>query len=134
MCVRRAFGALLAARLLWLAPFAAGGSGCGRTLQAYPEEFAGVGIVLQASPRGIVVSEVVETGPAALAGVPTGAIVRAVDGRSVEGRTLASVVGSLRGLNLTSVALTVESTEGRRETFSLQRQSIQRADGGYSAR
>jgi C-terminal processing protease CtpA/Prc len=106
--------------------------GCTRTVDAYPEEFAGVGIVLQATSAGFVVSQVVAAGPAAEAGVRTGSVLRSVDGRPVEGRSLASVVSILRGRPETTVALTLESDGGARETFALTRRALARhEDAGY---
>lgn len=107
---------------------------CTRTVDAYPEEFAGVGIVLQATSAGFVVAQVVTEGPAAQAGVRTGSVLRSVDGQPVEGKSLASVVSGLRGRPDTTVALTLEGDGGARETFAVRRQALARhEDAGYGA-
>lgn len=119
----RAWFALSAAALLAAA--------CQRTIQSYPDEFAGIGVVLRESAKGLVVSSLVEGGPAAEAGVHLGDTLKAVDGREIGGEKLASVVAKLRGVPGSSVVVTLEAEGGARDTFTLQRRSLTRRAGGY---
>jgi len=130
----RRLAASLGAPCAALALACAAPGGCTRTVDAYPEEFVGVGIVLQSTSRGLVVAQVLEAGPAAAAGVRAGSLLQSVDGKPVQGKSLATVVGTLRGRPETTVALTLETSDGARETFALKRQALARqGDAGYVA-
>lgn len=117
----------------WLAALVVlSAASCERTLSAYPDEFAGAGLVLKSTAQGFVVSELVSDGPASEAGIRVGATLDAIDGRPVNGRTLASVVDQLRGRPDSEVILTMVGAGGTRETYTLHRRQLVRADAGYA--
>lgn len=92
---------------------------------AFPatEEYVGVGVTMQADPRGALVTEVNPVGPAALAGVQEGDVIVAVDGASVAGYELTDISGLLRGERNTWVSVTV-LRGGKELSFRLARVSI----------
>lgn len=105
----------------------------GRTIEAYPDELAGIGIVLKKGAGGHVVERLVDGGPAAGAGLKVGDRIVAVDGENVSGKELASVVDALRGREGTDVILNVAGAGGARSVVSVRRMALSRAGGGYSA-
>lgn len=117
-----------------LAALSLGGTaaGCdrGKTLQAYPDELAGVGIVLQTSAQGQVIDKLVLGGPAADAGLREGDRIVAVDGEPTDGKTLASVVGSLRGKAGSNVAVTVDGGASGRSVVTLTRRTLEKGAKG----
>jgi carboxyl-terminal processing protease len=72
-------------------------------------EMSGVGIRMEANPltRQLVVAEALENSPAAKAGIKTGDIVVAIDGKSTENMTLESAIGLIRGEIGKSITLKV---------------------------
>src|SRR5699024_6476281 len=93
--------------------------GCGSTIAAYPEEFAGVGLELRDGDGGPRVLRPIPGSAAEQAGIQIGDRVVAVDGVPTTGRPLADVVGRLRGPAGTRVALVYER-ETRRFSVDLQ--------------
>jgi len=109
----------------------------GRTIEAHPDELAGVGIVLREEPgtHALVVEKVFPSGPAAGAGLREGDKVKAIDGGSTEGQSLASVVERLRGPVGTEVSLTVDEGPSGAALYIVRRQQLKKAgDKGYEAK
>jgi C-terminal processing protease CtpA/Prc len=104
---------------------------CKKTIQARPESLGGVGVVLQTTPTGPEIAELVAGGPAASAGIHVGDRVLAVNGESVDGKSLATVVASLRGKNGSSVVVRVRGGTGDL-TVTLLRQQLSRTSTGYT--
>ena len=124
--------ALHAKRLAWTAcaSLACAIASCqGQTLQAYPDELAGVGIVVQSSGQGHTITKIVADGPAAVAGLQVGDRIVSVDGRSTVGQPLAEVIESLRGKAGTSVEVRTTGPRGELTT-TLHRRLLARASGG----
>jgi C-terminal processing protease CtpA/Prc len=97
----------------------------GKTLQAYPDELAGVGIVVKAAPEGHTVAKVIADGPAASAGIEEGDRLLAINGISTTGKPLASVVDLLRGKAGTSVVVRTNGKHGE-VTATLTRRLLAR--------
>lgn len=110
-------------------------AGCSdKTIEAYPAQLAGIGVVVKSSRGQHVVEEVIDGGPAAQAGLVAGARIVEVDGAPTKGRTLASVVDQLRGPDGSNVELRVQSATGV-VTLSLKRGVLARGTGkAYLAR
>jgi hypothetical protein len=70
-------------------------------------ELEGIGAMLSPSPRGIVVSGVIESGPAANAGLKRGDRFVRIDGVSALEMTLSDAMQRLRGPERSSVSVTV---------------------------
>ena len=113
---------------------------CGRSsvISAYPDELAGVGVILQAeaSSGEVVVAQLIPTGPASTVGLRVGDRIKAIDGESTQGRPLADVVSRLRGLPGSDVAIAVDEGPSGRTVFSVKRQAMARSgnSGTYEAR
>lgn len=103
-----------------------------RTIQAYPDQLVGVGVVLRTEPAGFVIGEVVSGGPAAEAGLSAGDHLVEVDGTPTSGRPLASVVDALRGADGSEVVVRVKGARGH-ELVTITRRPITRAAHGYRA-
>lgn len=119
-----------ATRLLCLCLVAAL-SACSEPMQAYPDELAGVGLVLQTEANGQTVKEVIANGPAATAGVTVGDQVLAVDGEATSGKTLAEVVHALRGKAGTTVSLRLRGAHGD-VTTALTRRVLTKHGSDYT--
>lgn len=101
-----------------------------RTIEAHPDEFVGVGVVLRKSPEGTVIGKVVEQGPADGVGLREGDRVVTIDGQYVGDRSLAAVVDLLRGHAGTQVSIGVETVSGRTEVV-VTRAKITKSGEGY---
>lgn len=101
-----------------------------RTIEAHPNEFVGVGVVLRKAPEGTVIGKVVEAGPADSVGLREGDRVVTIDGKDVGERSLAAVVDLLRGRAGTQVSIGVENVTGRTEVV-VTRAKIQKSGEGY---
>jgi C-terminal processing protease CtpA/Prc len=119
--------------MMLLAASALGGPACSdhpaKTLQAYPDQLVGIGAVVQTSAEGHVVDRLIPGGPAAAAGLKAGDRIVAVNGDPTDGKTLATVVDSLRGKDGTPVVLTV-SNAGGTASVTIVRRPLARANGG----
>lgn len=110
-------------------------AGCqGRTLEAYPEQLAGIGVVVKADRGDHVVQTVVVGGPAQEAGVMEGGRILAIDGEPTQGKPLASVVDQLRGKDGTRVVLRVDGPGGLLTTTVTRRPLSRTAGRTYEAR
>lgn len=108
---------------------------CGdKTIEAYPTELAGIGVVVKSAPDGFVVGSVIDGGPAREAGIKEGDRVLEVDGKPTEGRTLASVVDSLRGKDGSQVMVRIASGASPTEVVTIQRRVMRKGAEGYQAR
>lgn len=109
--------------------------GCGdKTIEAYPTELAGIGVVVKSAPEGFVVGTVIDGGPAREAGIKEGDRVLEVDGQPTDGRTLASVVDSLRGKDGSQVMVRIASGPSSTEVVTLKRRVMRKGSEGYQAR
>ncbi len=88
-------------------------------------EYSGLGLEVAMYEGGVKVATVVEGGPAARAGLQAGDVIVAVDGSSIQGRSLEQVIGQVRGERGTQVDLTVaHGGEGQTKAFTLTRELI----------
>ncbi len=88
-------------------------------------EYGGLGLEVAMQEGRVTVMAVFEGGPAARAGVQTGDVIIAVDGDSIQGRSLEQVIQQVRGKRGTLVALAV-ARGGETETrgYSVTRELI----------
>lgn len=84
---------------------------------------SGIGVEMTLRSGQIVVLRVLADNPALRAGIKTGDIITAVDGKSIAGEDLSSVVSKIRGNSGTQVAVTV-SREGRSIDYTMVRETI----------
>ena len=90
-------------------------------------EYGGVGIEIVLSDGAIKVVTPVGGGPADRAGIKAGDVIAAVDGESVEGRTLAEAVGRLRGAVGASAKLTIRR-DNAEQHVSIEREAVSAAN------
>lgn len=105
-----------------------------RLIQAYPDELAGIGVVVQVVAEGHVISRVVSGGPAETAGLHVGDRLLAIDGKTTDGRSLASIVESLRGREGSAVVLKVASSGQSDNQVTVTRKLLARNGHDYQAR
>jgi carboxyl-terminal processing protease len=99
--------------------------GCdGKTIEAFPREFAGVGVELTMKDGFPVVVRVLPGGPAEEMGIDPGDRVVEIDGRSAEGLTLAQAVDRLRGPEGTQVSMQLVGAGGAVTKVVLTRRSV----------
>lgn len=73
------------------------------------KEFDGIGVVLQQTPEGIIISSLIEGGPAFKSGlIQNNDRIVQVDGKSVVGETLPNVMDMMRGAKNSSVSLVLK--------------------------
>ena len=90
--------------------------GCeGKTIEAFPEKYVGIGVELKSVTAGVRVVRVLDGGAAALSGIAADDVILAVSGIPLRGKRLAEVVDKLRGAPGTEVALRVRGKGGERE-------------------
>lgn len=79
------------------------------------KEFDGIGVVLQQTPEGIVISSLIEGGPAFKSGqILKNDRILKIDGKSIAGESLPNVMDMMRGVKDSSVELVLErSPEGQ---------------------
>ncbi len=98
--------------------------------QEYDEGFSqlvgyvGVGIGMQQTPEGVIVSSVNRSGPAYVAGVQVGDKIVQIDGQDASQMTSSELAEQMRGDVGTQVRITVER-DGAQLSFVLTRQQIQ---------
>ncbi len=86
-------------------------------------KYIGVGIQLSDEKEGIVVASPVEGSPAEEAGIESGDVLVAVDGKEVGEKKAAEIVGDVKGEKGTMVELTVRR-DGKERDFEMQRAEI----------
>ena len=122
----RRFGLVLASA--WLA---CASGGCKqdepeRVLQAYPDNYGGVGLELATGKDYPSVRRVFEGTPAAMGGLLVGDVLLQIDGIDLRGRNLADVVAGLRGEIGTRVVVTLRRGAGGKELVPLVRRAVAR--------
>jgi C-terminal processing protease CtpA/Prc len=114
---------------------AAAAAGCqeARKLQAFPDEYAGVGLELKVDGTTAEVVAVIGGGPAEEAGVRTGDRITKIDTDGVAGLTLADVVAKLRGPVGSQVMLSLQRGGEQKSTMVVvSRRGLRKDDhGGY---
>lgn len=86
--------------------------------------YIGIGVSMQQTPEGVIVSGVNRSGPAFAAGVKMGDRITAIDGKDVTGMTSSQLAALARGEAGTKVTLTV-LRDGKSVDFPLIRRQIQ---------
>ena len=86
--------------------------------------FSGVGMVVQQSPDGkFVVISTIEGSPAEKAGIKSGYVIKAVDGKDVKGMDINDVVGLIKGKTGTKVKIVFEA-DGVDKEYEFTREVI----------
>lgn len=85
--------------------------------------YVGIGVGVQMTPQGVVISEVFRSGPAAEAGVRVGDRITAVDGTDVTAFSSSELAVLLRGEEGTSLQMVVDR-DGQSLTFTVMRRHI----------
>ena len=97
-----------------------------RLQQVVDPQFEGVGMRIEEVKRGFQVVSVFDGSPAKRAGIRQGAVVTAVDGRSIAGESAATATARIKGPPGTSVRLTLIEPGGKeRRTVRVERERIQ---------
>lgn len=99
-------------------------------IQSIEGEYSGVGITMAAENGRVVVTAVVKSSPAELAGVQAGDFIVKIDGVDIEGMAIDDVALRIRGEAGTSVVLTVEKA-GVLKTFTMVRKNIKSESVSY---
>ncbi len=88
--------------------------------------YSGIGIEVSYESGAVVVVAPIEGSPAARAGLQSGDTIVAIDGRRIEGRSLAEAIGRMRGEPGTLVRLTVErELAGEPLEFAIERAQVE---------
>lgn len=76
------------------------------------KEFEGIGVVLQQSPAGIIISSVIEGGPASKSGkvLANDRLIK-IDGQSIQGENLSQVMDMMRGAKGSKIELVLDRTQ-----------------------
>jgi len=107
-------------------------SACGkRIVNAFPENFVGVGVELTVRNEAPVVVRTIDGGPAATAGIQPNDRLVAINDFPVTGMGLPDVVLRLRGEEGSTVDLTLVRGDERIRA-QIVRQSLQKAGGDYA--
>ena len=85
--------------------------------------YVGIGVQLETGDGEVMVSAPIEGSPAEEAGVESGDVIVAVDGRDVRDEDASEIAARVKGPEGTRVELTI-SREGSRQTFYLERAEI----------
>ena len=94
--------------------------------QSVEGRFEGVGMRIEEVRRGLQVVSVFDGSPAKRAGIRQGAVVTAVDGRSIAGESAEAATARIKGPPGTSVRLTLIEPGGKeRRTVRVERERIQ---------
>lgn len=107
-------------------------SACTKEMEAYPSNYAGIGVELEMEASGARVTNVLGGGSAAAGGLRADDLILKVDGESARGKSLADIVDQLRGPEGTQVAVTLRARKGER-MVTLTRRAIT-LDGAASAK
>jgi carboxyl-terminal processing protease len=88
-------------------------------------QFSGVGMTVSEVKQGLRVARVYEGTPAQGAGIETGDLITAVDGRSIAGESSTASAAEIKGPPGSEVTLTVKDPEsGKSEDLTLERASV----------
>jgi carboxyl-terminal processing protease len=87
------------------------------------ERIVGIGVELKTNPQGVLVTGVIEGGPAAQAGVKKGDVIVGVDGRALAGMSLSQAADLIGGPNGSMIRLDL-SRNGQVASVTAQRRSV----------
>lgn len=87
-------------------------------------EFAGVGVSVVPTKRGLLVTNVIPDSPAAKAGIQQADVITAVNGSSIAGAAARTASDKIRGKPGTTVRLTIASPSGKTHTLGVKRAKL----------
>lgn len=103
-----------------------------KTISAFPDKFAGVGIELEKDGQYAKIIRVIPSSPAEEAGIKPNDVLIAVDNVNISELSLAETVDRIRGMPKTTVILTIVSSIDKSiNVFSLQRKRSVLTERGY---
>ncbi len=103
-----------------------------RTIQAFPDKFAGVGIEIEKEGQYARIVRVLPSSPADEAGIRPDDMLIAVDNVNIAELSLAETVDKIRGLPKSTVILTIESGKDKSiNVFSVKRKRSVLTEKGY---
>jgi carboxyl-terminal processing protease len=91
--------------------------------QSLSGTYVGIGVQLEEKNGEVLVAAPIEGSPAEKAGISSGDVLLAVDGKSIRGENVSEVVQRVKGAEGTTVELTV-SHQGEKRTYDLRRAEI----------
>lgn len=103
--------------------------------QGLSGKYVGVGVQLEDKDKRIVVTAPIDGSPADKAGIKTGDVIVAVDGKNVEGQDVAEIADRVRGPEGSSVQLTVrrgEGSEAKESEYDLKREELELEAASWS--
>ncbi len=86
--------------------------------------FVGLGVELKLDKEGLRLVGVIRGGPAWDAGVKTGELITAIDGRSIKGLSLDEAANRLQGTEGTAVQITLQRADGSTRSHQLTRRHV----------
>lgn len=96
-------------------------------------QYGGIGAIIRAKGKKVIVAEPYENSPAAKAGLLAGDILTEVNGKSTEGRTYEEISSILKGQPGTDVKISVERPgQNNKLTFNVKREEIKVKSVPYS--
>jgi len=91
---------------------------------ALESEIVGIGVEVKIHDNGLLVMKALRDGPAAEAGLQSGDIIIAIDGRSINGMPMANSVDLMKGSAGSRIQLTISRNGSRGSNVTLTRRSI----------
>lgn len=99
-------------------------SGAGARTAALEDQIVGVGVEVKADAQGLLVVKALRGGPAAEAGIQSGDLIVAIDGRSISGMPMASSVDLMKGTTGSRMVLRIYRAEKGERDFTLTRRTV----------
>lgn len=92
-------------------------------VQTINQEYSGIGVTMQMDANRCLITDVNKKGPAYEAGIHPGTYITAIDGKSTQGMSLSEMSEKIRGLDGTSVTITVDDN-GVESQFKVVRRKV----------
>lgn len=93
--------------------------------QSIEQQTVGIGVVVNAHEKGVLVSEIISNGPAANAGIKAGDIITQANNVSLVGLPLNEAISHITGAENTTVSLQILRADGSTQSLSIVRKTIQ---------
>ena len=91
---------------------------------AMESEIVGIGVEVKEHDTGLLIMKALRGGPAAEAGLKSGDIITAIDGRSIRGMGMANSVDLMTGRNGSAIRLSIVRNNDRARNISLTRRRV----------
>ena len=87
-------------------------------------EIVGIGVEIKGHDQGLLIMKALRGGPAAEAGLQSGDVILAIDGRNIGGMNMANAVDLMKGNNGSRIRLTVSRNGSRGSDITLTRRAV----------